>query len=498
MPLRTMARAAYLVLIKRGVRMFEYARGILHRIWQSSEQITELEFYEKELNKWIASPARLMQIKGSEYYKGKHEILRKKRTAIGRDGEPTEIKNLPNNKIVDNRYAIAVDQKVNYFMGKPFTVMSDDKKYSSLLNDIFDKSLRRTLKSLMRESINGGLAWLYAYRQDRELKFKVIPAYEILPFWADNEHTELDCALRYYRILSYEGKKTRVKEKVELYRRDGVYLYELDGGKLREDIGEGETSNKHPYVTGIGAVSWNRIPLIAFKYSSAEQPLIARVKSLQDGLNTLLSDFADNMNENVRNTILVIKNYDGEDLGQFRQNLATYGAVKVKTVDGSQGAVETLNIEVNADNYKTIIDIFRKTIIENAKVFDGKDERLNGSPNQMNIQSMYADIDLDTNEVETEFQAAIDELLDLMDIYFADEGKGSYFDTPASIVFNRNMLINESEAIDNCLKSAGMLSQRTILSKNPWVSDVDEELERLKEQEKDIYNESLGGEDNAE
>ena len=37
------------------------------------------------------------------------------------------------------------------------------------------------------------------------------------------------------------------------------------------------------------------------------------------------------MEEDIHTTILVIKNYDGEDLGTFRRNLATYGAIKVRS-----------------------------------------------------------------------------------------------------------------------------------------------------------------------
>ena len=36
------------------------------------------------------------------------------------------------------------------------------------------------------------------------------------------------------------------------------------------------------------------------------------------------------MQEDARNTILILKNYDGQDLGEFRHNLATFGAVKVR------------------------------------------------------------------------------------------------------------------------------------------------------------------------
>lgn len=76
--------------------------------------------------------------------------------------------------------------------------------------------------------------------------------------------------------------------------------------------------------------NWQRVPLIPLKANEQETPLLKRVKSLQDGINVMLSDFENNMQEDARNTILVLKNYDGTNLGEFRKNLATYGAVKVR------------------------------------------------------------------------------------------------------------------------------------------------------------------------
>ena len=96
-----------------------------------------------------------------------------------------------------------------------------------------------------------------------------------------------------------------------------------------------------------------------------------------------------------RNTILVLKNYEGTNLGEFRRNLATYGAVKVRYDGETKGGVETLEVAVNAENYKSILELFKEALIENAMGYDAKDDRLSGNPNQMNIQSMYSDIDLD-------------------------------------------------------------------------------------------------------
>ena len=72
------------------------------------------------------------------------------------------------------------------------------------------------------------------------------------------------------------------------------------------------------------------------------------MKCLQDANNNVLSNFANQMEEDIHNTILVIKNYDGEDLGRFRHNLAALGAIKVRSYEGSEGGVETLTLEVDA------------------------------------------------------------------------------------------------------------------------------------------------------
>ena len=231
--------------------------------------------------------------------------------------------------------------------------------------------------------------------------------------------------------------------------------------------------------------NWAKVPLIPIKYNEQETPLLKKVKSLQDGINVMLSDFENNMQEDARNTILVLKNYDGQNLGEFRRNLATFGAVKVRYDGETKGGVETLEIHVNAENYKAIVEIFKKAIIENGMGYDAKDDRLSGNPNQMNIQSMYSDIDLDANDMETELQAAFEEILWFVNAYLANSGQGDFEGEEVTVIFNRDILINESEAIANCSASVGILSDETIIGMHPWVDDPQQELERLKKQKEE-------------
>ena len=136
----------------------------------------------------------------------------------------------------------------------------------------------------------------------------------------------------------------------------------------------------------------------------------------------------------------------------------------MRTFEGKDGGVDSLQIEVNAETYKTVLDLLKKALIENLRSYDAKDDRLSGNPNQMNIQSMYSDIDLDANAMETELQAAFEDLFWFVNTYLASIGEGDYGDEEISVIFNRDILINESEAIDNCAKSAGIISDDTIVA----------------------------------
>ena len=96
-------------------------------------RMTDREFLEKEISKWKCSPQRIMQIKGSLYYDNEHDILKRKRTMIGENGELQVVENLPNNRVIDNQYAKMVNQKANYLFGQPFAIETENDQYAEHL-----------------------------------------------------------------------------------------------------------------------------------------------------------------------------------------------------------------------------------------------------------------------------------------------------------------------------------------------------------------------------
>ena len=448
-----------------------------------AKTIDDREFLEHELQKFISSPERRYMIDGDLYYDYEHAIKNKKRMVIGEGGQLKEDKQLPNNRFTDNQYGMMVDQKVNYLLSKPVTIKTENERYADALKNVFNRRFHRTLKNLGKDSYNGGIGWLYVYYDEHgDFRIKKFHPWEVLPFWKDDDHTELDFAVRVYDVATYDGPIESTTTYVEVYDTQGIHKFVLSGNKLVPDYStyyfELETDGELiPY-------NWNRIPLIPFKSNSTETPMLKKCKSLQDGINEILSNFGDGMQENASgNTIIVIKNYDGTDLGQFRHNLSQYKAVKVRTVDGADGGIDSLQIEVNCDNYKAILTELRKALVKNCKGYDVDELKSSGSPNEMTIKSVYSQIDLDANEIETEYQASFEELLWFVNQHFANTGVGSFMEEDVEIIFNRDMMVNESQVITDVNNSTSILSKRTCVAQHPWVTDVDAEMEQIEKEQ---------------
>lgn len=480
--------------------MFEWAKKLINKAGKAMAAATEpvalgadeKKWLEHKINRWKFSPERRSQIDGERYYKGDQKVKRRKRQAIGPDGDMVTLENLPCNKILDNQYGKMADQKRNYLLGQPVAINGDNETAAEAIRGVLDAKFLRTLSAVGLNCINSGLCWIFPHYDDQgAFRFKIFPAYEILPFWKDAAHTELDFAVRYYRAEKPYSLNGEEIEKVEIYRAEGIQRFVMEDGRLKPD-----EMPEEAYITlvtpGTEAgteentvvyAGWERVPLVAFKFNAKEQPLLERCKSLQDAINDTLSEFRDNMQEDSRSTLLVVKNYDGENLAELRRNIIAYGGVKVRSEDGMQGGVDTLKIEVNAANYEIILKLLKKALIENCRGYDAKDDSVGGNANQMHISAMFNDIDIDANEMEAEFQASLVDLLFFVKAHLANTGKGDFEADEIRFIFNRDLMMNQTEILGGLVQAGVRVPNRLLLNQVPFIDDVDEAEKLLEEEE---------------
>lgn len=441
-----------------------------------SSQWNNLEYIKYLIKNWKDSDDYKQMLVADRYYEGNHDILKRRRITTDADGIPHEIVDLPNNKIVDNIYHILVNQKRNYCFGKPFLVSTEKDEYQKLLDLLIDDDFRNTILDIAQDTLNHGIAWLHPFINEHgEFELYNFRGYEIIPVWKNNGKKELLFAVRVYTKAEFdsESKTMKNKEYIEVYCQDGVFRYENDNQELKL------IASASSIKTSKGEYNWTKCPLIAFRYTKSEKPLLFRIKSLQDALNSILSTFMNIYEEDPRSSLMVVMNYDGEDRETFKRELAQFGTIFLSSVDGVPGDVKTLTVEVNPENFKAIQTVIEKRLYSNGGGFDAKFDKLGTAPNEMNIQSIYSDIDLDSNTAEMLFKSAIKQMLWFYNQYLILKNKGDYTEEPVKIVFKRDILINETQTIQNISASAGTLSLRTILEKHPFVENVDQELKRI-------------------
>jgi len=434
------------------------------------------DFNNSDKRRWMST--------GQSYYEVENDILKRKITRVVK-GAKIEETYKANNKLAHSKYKNQVDEKVAYLLSRDYTLTCEDKEYLKKVKDALGKHFQYQLTRLGYEASNKGIAWQQVYI-DEVGKFKtmIIPAEQCIPIWRDNSHTELESMIRAYETVKWEYDKKKAITNVEVWTKDGVMHYVLDGKMLIPDFNKNNDNNgpiAH-YKKGDNWLAWGKVPFIAYKNNMIELPDIKFIKSLLDAYDLSRSEAA-NYVEEVKNLIFILKGYGGEDITEFMRVLNEDRAIPID--DPEDGGVETLTPTMDITALREHYEQLKRDLIEDGQSVNKDLDKFGSAPSGVALKFMYAGLDLKSNALETEFKMGFESLLYFINIYLSENNLGTYKNVDLDILFNRDMEINESEVIDNCQKSKGVVSDDTITANHPWVKDVEKEKEALKEQKQE-------------
>lgn len=435
---------------------------------------------------------------GDRYFANDTDIQNKKRVYIENDGSERIAPHAKNFKLEHSIIYKLVMQKASYLLKKEPTIQQRDEEhknniYAKEISKIFNKKMHKRLKRTVIESVNKGINWWHVYIDENgDLKVRLKYATKIIPLWADDEHEVLDGIIMVYKLEKYTdtGKDSVIK--IEYCTLEGIRYYVVDGDHLIEDVEEGEKHKTaylredeegtaiygHFVLNGVAMV-WKKIPYIYWKYNCNELSLIHYLKSLVDCYNELTSRKADNIYE-APDGVNVVKGYS-DDEGTFQKNLETYNTVFLDK-DGEYKR-EKINIDIEA--FKVFIEQLRKDIYEAGFGVDTQSDKFGNQKSGIAIQELYADLDLDCSNIEIEFQASLEYFKFFIDNWLYIKTGKDYSDIDLDFSFNKTMTVNEQELIENCKNSIGIISNRTIRAKHPYVTDLEKEEKQIQKEIQD-------------
>lgn len=472
---------------------------------------TESTIFSPSLNKEViaqiivdngkVSTKRLDIETAERYFELHSDIDRKERVYYDKDKNKYPNPAASNARMNSNFLRMMVQQKNDYAFAKTFVfkLSTEREKEVDLAKDEYgaawkkfcDDSLFKLSHIIGEQAINCGVAWCYLWiDEEGNLNIKDMPSKLVYPVWHDRQHTDLDRLVYNFYQLKYKSITADYVEYAEYWDKNERILFNVTENYTREKSLEDEDGNP-VYTHMTGGVSWGRVPFVALKATNDETPLLNFIKDQIDAYEKLDSDSIDGLVDDL-DPLLVFKGISPsvKDLIEARELAKLTRTVSLDT----DGDAHYIQAQTQVQAYLDKQQALRKDIFKFGYGVDTQDARFGGNPNQLEIKSLYQDLDTYTDGLERHFQDFIDQLKYFFDMWWELTGRGSFEiaqSYKALIKLDRSMMINQSALIEDTVKLQGTgVSQKTLLEFNPVVQDVEQEEQRIEEEKKERETEN--------
>lgn len=398
------------------------------------------------------------------YYDGKQAILRK----------TVSDKTKPCNRIVTNFCYNIVNNYQGYLTGNDITYTSP-QDISNIVDILSYNDVRTEDNEFLRQALIYGRAFEVNYiDEDMKQRFKVLDSRECIPIYQNNLNQDLLCVVRYYWVDWLDQTKGYY---VDIYFKDYIAHYLMNTGFTTLQL-----VSEEPHY-------FNQVPVTVFSLNQAEDSIFDKVITLQDAYNTLLSSEVDDF-QAFCDAYLVMKgiNAEAEDIQSMKEN-------RVLLV-GDTGQVEYLNKQISDTQIENMLANIEDQIhiISNSPNF--ADESF-GTASGIAMRYKLLGFENVAGGIAANMTKALQKRIELIcEVLSMTEGESMWRDV--EINFTRNLPVDLAETASLITSLKGTVSDRTLLSLLPFVSDVDKELEMVAESQSQLSNLYSFGEEDGE
>jgi SPP1 family phage portal protein len=422
-------------------------------------------------------------VRGVEYYLGGSDITKRQIYIYNDAGAKVPDIEATNNKIPSGWHKLLVDQKVSYLAGDPITIASKSEKKIEPIQEVLGEEFDDVLPELVKNASNKGEEWLHPYvDEEGNFDYIVIPREEFIPIYDNKKRKHLSAGIR---LIELDDETT----KVELWDSERVTFYEMVNGKLYLDQTEEVNPQSHFYL-GDKGYGWGKVPFVGFDNNQEKVSDLVFYKALIDAYDLMRSDIANTL-EDIQSIIYALKGYEGQSLGEFMSNLKRYKAISLSDEPGS--GVDTIRAEVPVEATEAHLNRLREEIYAFGQGVNSSPDKFGNAPTGVAIKNLYSLLDMKASVLERKFSKGLEKFIWFVCEYLSISGKGDFDYKDITFTFNKTIMVNETELLDNLTKSGASIE--TKLEHDPFVTDVDKELKRLekeRELELDAYNSQLG------
>ena len=396
-----------------------------------------------------------------EYYYIDNPILRR--------GVLLEAKDLlrkADNRIPHNFHQLITDEEVDYLLSYAPIVDIGEEEANKAITVALGDNFLKTCRALDVEACNSGCAWLHYWVDvaKKSLAYASVPSDQIIPIMADSLEHKMDKLIRYYGVTLTEGMVKKSYTRVELWDNTKCEYFLLPGDLSTVSLLPSQTKDEGTLEHKLG-----RIPFIAFPNNNRYQGCLNKYKGQIDAYDIVVSGYVNDVMD-IQQVIYILENYGGTNLNEFIDDLKRYKTVSVGDdgIDGSNGDLRTLTIDIPVEARNSLIETLKKEIYTSGQALS-RDVTSVGNASGQTLKFFYRDLDLKVGDKEVEFTAGFRELIRVMCEY-----NNIAITAPIMITFTRNRISNDEETAQICKDSVGVIPQKLIWKNHPFVDNLEE------------------------
>lgn len=391
------------------------------------------------------------------YYIGKQAITNKVATDKGK----------PCNKIVSNYCRSITENYLGYIAGVPITYSSEQDNFTAVQEILNYNDFKAADTEFLRQALIYGKAFEICYiDEDNKQRFKTLDTKQCIDIYDNTIEKKLLYVVRFWKTNLYD-KANEEQYRVEIYSKDFTRVYDSAAG-----FSSFKLIDERPNF-------YKQCPITVFDLNKENESIFGQIITLQDCYNTLLSSSVDDW-ESFTDCYLLLKGMiaDQEDLDRMKEH-------RVLMLDSDADASYlTKNInDTQIQNMLSLVDeqIYTKSSCPNfsAETF--------GASSGVALRYRLLQFENVAGSIESNFKEALQKRLELICSYLSlIDSDIIWRDVKIQFVRNLPMNIEEQANIINSLR--GVVSNETLLSLLPFVTNPQEELEKVEEERKNNIN----------
>ena len=401
------------------------------------------------------------------YYDGKMDILQKQYS------DPTK----PCSHVVTNLCKVVADTYCGYIAGKPVTYTSNDNidDIQEVINYNDDES--ENTNWLLNALIYGVGYELHWIDNDAQERYSQISPLNCVAIHAASLENELLYFIRWYDVSDFDDDDLLCVEVYDAHTKKTYHCHGL--------VGALEFISEEPHA-------FNDVPVSVFYLNEQEESIFNQAMSLNDAYNELQSSEVDDYSSFCdAYLVLVGTDAEKEDIAEMKEN---------RVLVLPEGANAQYLIKQSNDTQITnMLENIKKNIFKVTCTPDMSDENFMAQSG-VAIKYKLVGFENKASAIVTNFTKAIQRRIELIcNILHLKASDTVWRDV--NINFVRNLPADLTETINLVNSLKGTVSDATLLGQIPFVTDVQAEIDAVREQkekEASLYNFNVNFDDNDE